>query len=381
MMNSQNMVNKRSITAIIPYSGKQITHAGEKLLNEDVLKDPDELNKCMDILSYWRLTHESPLEEAFKILQNATLPMDDKAFFAKRLKRFISIVNKLKRFRTMKLKNMQDIGGCRAIVSNVKKVYKIVRVLKKRPEFKLHRGEYRFKDYIKSPKPDGYRGYHLVGQFKGKTGEKRLIEFQLRTKLQHDWATAVEIVDLFTGQALKSNQGQADWESFFKGVSDQFAIMEGIHLFNFENPSKRDEYLMKSTQLPELLENTQRLGKRLSVRNKFSAFANSIKIVHDNLDKNIVDGYALIRVNTFKKVVKVDVYGYGDKEQAVEKYLEAEKEVAGQDDLVVALVSTTAVGGIKEAYPNYFADSTEFLKHYMLIEKIQIGGIIKKIFG
>ncbi len=73
---------------------------------------------AMDVLSFWRFSHEIPLEVALSILQKATLEQDKNAIFAKRLKRYVSIVFKLKRFPKMKLKNMQDIGGCRGIVKD-----------------------------------------------------------------------------------------------------------------------------------------------------------------------------------------------------------------------------------------------------------------------
>ncbi|MBS4052178.1 MAG: hypothetical protein KGZ69_13355, partial [Methylomonas sp.] len=49
-----------------------------------------------------------------------------------------------------------------------------------------------------------------------------------------------------------------------------------------------------------------------------------------------------------------------------------EKKSAGQSNLVIALVSTTAVGGIKDAYPNYFADSTEFLRHLLIVTETPV---------
>ena len=42
-----------------------------------------------------------------------------------------------------------------------------------------------------------------------------LVEIQIRSKLQHLWATAVETVDFFTSQTIKSNQGQKEWVTFF----------------------------------------------------------------------------------------------------------------------------------------------------------------------
>ena len=102
------------------YTGKQIIKAGEMLLDYNI----EEFDSAMDILSYWRFSHEKPLGEALKILQETTIKIDKNAIFAKRLKRYVSIVYKLRRFRKMKLKNMQDIGGCRAIISSPRKCWR-----------------------------------------------------------------------------------------------------------------------------------------------------------------------------------------------------------------------------------------------------------------
>ena len=374
----ENLMSKK-------YSGKQVIRAGEKLLDDAIFENRPEFESAMDILSYWRFTHEAPLGEAFKAVQETVLQIDKSAIFAKRLKRYVSIMNKLRRFQDMKLKNMQDIGGCRAIVSSVKKASQVIRLLKKRPEFRSPEGKIRFKDYIANPKDDGYRGYHLIGQFKARHGAQRSIEVQVRTELQHEWATALEIVDLFTGQALKSNQGDPDWKRFFKGVSEQFAIMENIHLFKLGDIDKHQEYLKMVKQSKEAIKScadTQKVGRKLAVEKIFQAFTNSLKIVEGELGKNGVDGYVLIEVDTLKATVTVAFFKQDDSKIAGQRYIEAEKKVAGKDGLVVALVSTTAVGGIKEAYPNYFADSTEFLKHYFLVANAPIPKrFLSSIFG
>src|SRR6185437_184594 len=101
----------------------------------------------------------------------------------------------------------QDIGGCRAIVGSIADVYGIV------DKYDKSRFAHTFKnrkDYISSPKPDGYRSYHLIYQYSG-IGPTECynglhIEVQLRTQLQHAWATAVEIVGTITKQALKSRR-------------------------------------------------------------------------------------------------------------------------------------------------------------------------------
>jgi hypothetical protein len=366
------------------YTGKQVIKAGEMLLDDNI----EEFELAMEILSYWRFSHEKPLGEALKILQETTIKIDKNAIFAKRLKRYVSIVYKLRRFRKMKLKNMQDIGGCRAIISSPRKLKKVVRELRKKPEFKNSEGKIRFKDYIEKPKEDGYRGYHLIGQFKDEYGEKKDIEVQLRTNLQHDWATALEIVDLFTGQALKSNQGDENWKNFFSSVSEQFAVMESVHFFyTLEDDKKYKEYLNKLHENSHAIESRsyiQRDAKKLKVVNKFEAFAHSLKIVDEKIEKISVDGYVLVEVDTAIATVKTTFFKHEDNKEAERMYIETEKQSAGKTDIVVALVSTTAVGGIKEAYPNYFADSTEFLKHLLFVttEPVQMNkNILSRLFG
>ncbi|WP_081678983.1 RelA/SpoT domain-containing protein [Methylobacter luteus] len=352
------------------YTGKQVIKAGE-FLEGDIINSADEFDRAMDILSYWRFSHEVPLGEALEILREITLKIDKTAIFAKRLKRYVSIVLKLKRFKQMKLKNMQDIGGCRAIVSTPKKLYKVARELKRRPEFKNSQGKIRYKDYIVNPKEDGYRGYHIVGQFKDEHGDKKDIEVQLRTNIQHDWATALEIVDLFTGQALKSNRGDENWKRFFSSVSAQFAVMESIHLFNaLEDKEKYKLYVKQLNANPEAIESfdaTREYSEKLGVVEVFEAFTHSLKIVDGHLEKNSEAGYVLVEVDTTKQEVKTIFFKDSANKNAEKMYIDAEKRATEKNGIVVALVSTTAVGGIKEAYPNYFADSTDFLKYLLFI--------------
>jgi hypothetical protein len=49
---------------------------------------------------------------------------------------------------------------------------------------------------------------------------------QLRSRLQHAWATAVETTGDFIGQALKSNLGSEAWLQFFRLMAAAIAMEE-----------------------------------------------------------------------------------------------------------------------------------------------------------
>ncbi|ASJ76229.1 RelA/SpoT domain-containing protein [Granulosicoccus antarcticus] len=369
------------------YSGNQINKAGNKLAETDA--DLADISTAMDVLSYWRHCHEKPLEAAFVPLQRVTKEIDRDAIFARRLKRTASIVSKLQRSQgRMQLNRMQDIGGCRAIISTEKKLRKIVRELKKSPEFRASESVIRVMDYIESPKEDGYRSVHLVGKFPDGTGLSRSIEIQVRTRIQHYWATAVEIVDLFTGQALKSNQGDPEWKDFFASVSRQFALMESVHIFSqLEYQRQFDSYMKIIQDDDELLIDcleTQRLSKSVDAAGKLEAFFNSLKIIDDRLSELPGSGYVLLKIDTINRSVSAVMYRYQDSAAAEKAYIALEKQTIDNPRTVVALVSSAAVGGIKAAYPNYFANSTEFLKLLNIVENVRNPrqrGLFQRLIG
>ena len=329
------------------YSKKAVQRAGEKLIVENILVDkPEEYKESMQILSNWRSSHVNSLKVMLENLQSACEKIDKKHIVVARLKRTPSIVNKLKRFDKMKLRNMQDIAGCRAILTSTKNVYKLRRELNKSRYFKVT-------DYIKKPKSDGYRGIHLIGKCKDEdNGIDYPVEIQLRSKIQHAWATAVEIIDLFTNQSLKNNNGQQEWLDFFKLVSNEFSKIENR---NYENIS-------------DSLELTVAYIKKLDVHKKFHAFSRSLKWIEKQAETND-DSYNLITVDFSKKYVNINNYPKAAFSEAAEKYLILEKEAAKSARFVVALVSSSSVNNLREAYPNYFADSAVFLENIKLIER------------
>lgn len=146
---------------------------------------------------------------------------------ASRPKRMASIRRKL-RESTTNLDTMNDIGGCRAIMPDIKSVRSLLASMRDNFPHGIHPREF---DYIDEPKPDGYRSHHIVFQYRPRAAdteafEGRRIELQVRTILQHSWATAVEAVGLFRRQDLKHGKGEQDWLRFFQLMSAEFAHIE-----------------------------------------------------------------------------------------------------------------------------------------------------------
>lgn len=84
--------------------------------------------------------------------------------------------------------NLNDVAGVRVICSFTDDIYNVARMLAKQDDITL----IRVKDYIKNPKPNGYRSYHMIVEIPVFfSDEKRnlRVEVQLRTKAQDFWAS------------------------------------------------------------------------------------------------------------------------------------------------------------------------------------------------
>lgn len=217
---------------VVPlYDREQVNIAGRTRINDTASADAKE--SALGIVNNWRSAHSFPLNCFQVTLRDRAHSINPGALIAQRLKRLVAIEAKLRRFSAMKLSQMQDIGGCRAILTNVGQVERLANLYRRRSRQDARRAEERAArrtpngntraghqlvhedDYIATPKGDGYRGIHLIYRYHTGTKAYRAfndlkVEIQLRSRLQHAWATAVETVDVFTGQALKSDQGQKD---------------------------------------------------------------------------------------------------------------------------------------------------------------------------
>lgn len=311
-----------------------------------------ELTEAFDLVNAWRVAHSYPLN-TFKVNLRDKVREYKGSVVAQRLKRMPTILDKLNREPTMQLTNMQDIGGVRAILGTNKQVKHIVKKYKQSDHHELVSE----KDYITNPRgSDGYRSHHLVYKYDNnrvKEYNGLRIEIQLRTKLQHAWATAVETMGAILGQQLKSRQGEQEWLDFFAVVSSAFAHIEGTTLVpGYEKLSKEETFAL-----------VREKDQKLNALEKFLAF----KVAMVNLPKTGVGrpkkGYYLLRLDRLKKTVAIRAYKVDQAELAGKEYQILEERSRKDENIDSVLVSVDHVDELKKAYPNYFLDVGEFAEN------------------
>jgi len=253
---------------------------------------------------------------------------------------------------TMNLSQMQDIAGCRVVMPNVELARKVYKEGYIRGDLK-HK-KVNEKDYINNPKDDGYRSIHIIYRYKSDKGKKDynglLVEIQIRSKLQHLWATAIETVDFFTRQAIKSNEGQKEWKDFFKLVSSAFAIMENTPLV----PNT-------PTEEKELYSQIKKKEEELQVIKVVSGWAQAVQVFEKSYKEKHSLQFFLLELDISGEKLNITGYTKGQEEKAIFDYAKAEKRNQGKKEYDVVLVGVDAAHDLRKAYPNYFADTKEFL--------------------
>lgn len=332
------------------YSRKEITKAGVLLLTSNF---ENEKNIALNKINDWRTNHVEPLKvmkrRLVRLINNNSI---SPILISQRLKRLTSIENKLILNPKMGLGGMQDVGGYRAVLKDVKDLNRLKTLLENTSNY--HRFE-KNNDYVNTPKNSGYRSIHYIYKYSSKIIEydQLRVELQIRTKLQHNWATAVETAGLITKTSLKSSQGPDEWLYFFKVVSSLFAFKEKLPVL--------EEFKKKSME--DLMVECYNLCNKLNVIVTLKALG----VTTEHLEKQKFPGdYYLIFIDIEKRVVSLNVFNKSTLDQATQRYLEIEKEIDDSKSAVV-LVSATSFKDLKKAYPSYFLDTTEFLN---ALEKI-----------
>ena len=325
------------------YSRKSIDKAGKMLL------DPFTRKEAMEKVSDWRTTHLPVLREFVEELTNYLIAKDiPYAFYSQRVKRMTSIIDKLRNNENMGLGGLQDIGGARFVFDDMENLIKCKEALETFAPtgFTFVRST----DYIENPKSSGYRSIHYIYKYSSdiQDYDGLKIELQIRTRLQHSWAMAVETASLISRTSLKANIEDGNiWREFFKLVSSIFAIKEECKV-----PLEFVDYTHNQycTEYKEYLEEHKLYDQLRALR----VTVNSNDIVEDE------DGYCVLSIDFKHQNVSYRTFPQEEEETATNLFSSLEQSIDSYE--AVLLVSIAKMREIRDAYPSYFLDTREFLQ-------------------
>jgi len=336
------------------YSRNQVDKAAKIIIGEEpnfFSPEWDAYVKAREIVDNWRSSHNYPLNTFKVTLRRKAHLVDASSVIAQRIKRMSSIEAKLRRFKTMQMCQMQDLGGCRAIVISNSKVRDLMKLYEKSD---IRHTLDDIDDYISKPKKSGYRGVHLIYKYQSDKPIPTVynglfIEMQLRTRRQHAWATAVETVGTFLRQSLKASQGEERWLRFFSLMGSVIAFSEGSSATVPDTPVK------KGALISELRDAAGKLNVLATLKN----YSQAVQVATEGTLK----GHYYFLLRLVPQQGKMTVTGFPKKmlEEASKRYTEVEKEIAGQPGAEAVLVSVESMSQLKRAYPNYFLDTDAFL--------------------
>ncbi|MBK5263817.1 MAG: RelA/SpoT domain-containing protein [Alphaproteobacteria bacterium] len=340
----ESIIRRQSNYIPPKYSKSRVNRAGK------AFADSKPASEDYNVIENWRTSHAYLLNTFQATLRGKARGKD--IIVAQRLKRRPTIIGKLRRFPDMQLSRMHDIAGCRVIFRSIQEL-NAYRTQMHKARFQHVRkapDEDRW-NYIRNPKPSGYRGIHDVYEYKSKViggapWNGLALEIQYRTQVQHAWATAVEVASLVTHNNPKFDQGSPEVIEFFKLASEVLArAFEDSH-GSYSN--------LSST---ELLHRLAQADEETHILRLFD----QIRIIHRQPEvqrKNTI--LVLTPDRNQEGQIHLEIFTFNNIFDATDYYRELESKATGNEDIV--LVKSDSMDSIQVAYRNYFGDTAEFTK-------------------
>ena len=306
------------------------------------------------LVQQWRAMQIGPTRIVFEQLQQISklIPHSLVTF---RMKRTSSIIKKLARKNTnLRLGSMDDIGGCRLIVDNIGQVYFAAKKISEHLKVKDPRG---IKDYIALPQESGYRSLHIIVVVPGERLASR-VEIQIRTRIQHSWATGVEAAGAIYGEDYKSPETfvpsevpSENVERFFRLSSGLLALKEGCPTAA-NVPDSKEELLREFLGLASREQILEDLGE---------ATDSSFRSVQTGLGNLGTDSSLyVLEYDRDAQVLYATPFPSVDIDSAISCYNRNEEEEIFFPKRDTVLVYATSPEYLSAAFPNYSTNLGEF---------------------
>lgn len=317
------------------HSKRQVVEAGKFLKGRFATPSNDAV-EAFRIAYHWRACHIIPMRHLRAEISGKVRRIGGEALTAARLKRMASIRAKLRR-APHTLYQMQDIAGCRAILPDQASVERLIDLYRDDPKHLFISED----DYISLPRKSGYRSRHIVfrykghGEFSSLNSNPQFVEIQVRTKLQHAWATAVEAVGMVRGEDFKGGQGNAEWLRFFALMASEIAADESAVVVP-NTPASDGE------RRKEIIA----LERQLNALSSLEHYRNAVKISEATYTSS---PFFLIQFDP--ETSRVTVQSVSAKASSTS--LDAAERSTKLNSVLVAV---DKVSDLRAAYPNYFMD-------------------------
>ena len=295
-----------------------------------------------------RISFKDSTNTTFNSLCTLSKKVNKNAIVTYRIKRIETIIGKLNRKKESKDKQlfarMWDISGCRCIVDNDREVYKLEKLISK--IFIVRKR----KDYIEKPKQNGYKSLHLYLQV---PNDGKVIEVQLRNRLDHNWATLVEITDLIFDSQLKEIGKDKKLEKFLFLLSKKKSLI-------FEDKI----FIAKTLKDYKYIENLSKVFTRnyLKVRNRWleleMKYSHKFFLIETKKDE-------IPKINSFNGFNKAE-------EEYFKRYLSNHNS-----NIVLTHLTKPSYKNISSAYSNYILtvhsviDDVTIILSELIIESIK----------
>ena len=290
----------------------------------------------------FRQAHLQPLSETTLEIQKLLLEYGSEYYIAQRLKRKPQIVRKLKRL-SVRLTQLQDIGGSRIIVPTNREVDALYNFLKEKSEHESGFAIKKITDYREKGRDDtGYRALHLIME-----RDRVCLELQIRSRIQHYWAESIERTSVIYGYHLKEQEGDRIVIEYFKKLSDVF----------YEIEMGREPSTEQKITLDSLRERCEQIIKHSDKHKIFDSYVNEgiIKTLVEKEKNNpaTLNNWILIFDWNEGSCVSWDVVAKKP-EDAVQAYVQYETQYPATAGFEVVLIGSSDIASVQKTHSHYF---------------------------
>jgi ppGpp synthetase/RelA/SpoT-type nucleotidyltranferase len=295
-----------------------------------------------DVFDEYRKSHLEPLSETTLELQGWLNEYGHDYYIAQRLKRKPQIVRKLNRL-SVRLTQLQDIGGCRIILEKNELVEQAVEFFKKKIESTADLSLARITDYREKGRDvTGYRSVHLLLERGGKK-----LELQLRSRIQHYWAESIERTSVIYGYHLKEGEGDPEVISYFQKLSDAFYEIESGRTpsmrsrLDIDVAKKQSEEIIRAKNPSKAIDSHVNEDIILTLTEK------------DRRSQSPINNWIIVFDWSSGQFVSWDIVGRTP-DEAIKAYVRYENQFPVEKNFEVVLIGSSRVATVRRTHSHYF---------------------------